>query len=176
MSRPAFPAASPAAVLAACLVTCLLAACATPYQQQGFTGTGYVESWRGDDKVVITYEGNLSTRPAVAEDMAMLRAAELAIERGFTHFAIRRAGEVDQTLHLQQQRTLGPGEYIFPYAAFGTEGGGTGGGTLYKRGARIYVVMLRNPPADLAGVLDARIVQGELSRLYPRTERGTSAP
>jgi hypothetical protein len=158
------------------LVASVLCACATSYQPQGLTGAGYVESWRGDDKLVITYEGNVYTRPAVAEAMAMLRAAELALERGYTHFVIRHAGEADQVLHLQQQRTLGAGEYIFPYGAFGTEAPGTGGGTLYKRGVRLYVVLLKNPPADLAGVLDARVVQGELSRLYPRDAKAAATP
>jgi hypothetical protein len=167
-----FPFRRTSALVVAAVSIALLSACQTAYQPQGFTGGGYSESWRGEDKVVVTFEGNVATRPAVAEDLAMLRAADLAVEKGYTHFVVRHAGESDQAMTLGPKKAIGPGEYIFPYAAFGTDAsGGAGGGTLYKRGARLYVVFLKEPPPTMTGVYDARVVQSELGRLYKDPDR-----
>ncbi len=155
----------PAVALPVLLAT-LLVACATPYRPQGLVGGGFSESWRGDDKVVVTFNGSTATRPAVAEDMAMLRAADLTLARGYTHFAVKHAGDNDQAVHLGQPRNFSPNDYIFPYAAFPAESSTNSGGTLYTHGARLYVVLLKDPPAGTTGLYDARAVHADLGPLY----------
>jgi hypothetical protein len=65
----------------------LVAGCATPYQSTGFRG-GYSETLLAPDVFRIYFRGNAFTSIERAQDFALLRAAELARERGFAYFAI----------------------------------------------------------------------------------------
>ena len=65
----------------------LLAGCATSYQSNGFTG-GYSETQLAPDVFRVAFRGNGYTSPERAQDFSMLRAAELALQHGFTHLAV----------------------------------------------------------------------------------------
>lgn len=74
--------------LAALAAAALLAAgCASTYQPHGFSG-GYSDSQLDANVFRVSFRGNGYTTPERAEDMATLRAAELTLRHGFTHFAI----------------------------------------------------------------------------------------
>ncbi len=68
-------------------VVVALAGCATGYQSSGFTG-GFTESQLDANVWRVTFKGNGYTSADRAEDMTLLRCAELALKGGFTHFAI----------------------------------------------------------------------------------------
>ena len=173
---PRLPAAAPARVsvhaarasrILLLAAACALSACTTAYGPAGATGSGYSESWHGDDRVVVTFEGNVTTRQAEAEDLALLRAAELSLQRGYPWFVVRRQAEADTEMHVHVQRDFGPSGYVFPYSGFGTDAGNTGAGSVYKRGARLYVVLLKQKPeGQVTGLRDAAEVRADLSRLY----------
>jgi hypothetical protein len=63
------------------------AACATAYQPRGFTG-GYDEAQLGENVFRISFEGNGYTSSVTAADYALLRSADVTLERGFKYFAI----------------------------------------------------------------------------------------
>jgi len=65
----------------------LLSGCATTYQQKGFTG-GYSETQLAPDVFRVNFAGNAHTSSERAQDFALLRAAELSLERGFRYFAL----------------------------------------------------------------------------------------
>jgi hypothetical protein len=65
----------------------LLSGCATSYQSNGFTG-GYSERQLAPDVFRVAFRGNKYTSPEQAQDFCMLRAAELALQHGFTHLAL----------------------------------------------------------------------------------------
>jgi hypothetical protein len=65
----------------------LLSACATPYQPQGFAG-GYTETQLDRNVFRVTFKGNGYTSRERADEMALLRSAQLALLHGFTHFVI----------------------------------------------------------------------------------------
>ena len=69
------------------LLAMLLAACATPYQPSGMSG-GFTETRLDSNVFRVTFKGNGYTSRERAEDMALLRSAELTLQYGFTHFAI----------------------------------------------------------------------------------------
>lgn len=73
-------------VLLLVLIT-LLAGCVTPYGPAGYNG-GYSESMRSVNIYVVRFEGNAYTKPAEAEEMALLRAAELTLAKGGSFFTI----------------------------------------------------------------------------------------
>ena len=64
-----------------------LSGCATSYQQKGFTG-GYSETQLAPDVFRVNFAGNGYTSSDRAQDFALLRAAELSLERGFRYFAL----------------------------------------------------------------------------------------
>jgi uncharacterized lipoprotein YajG len=65
----------------------LLSGCATSYQSNGSTG-GYSETQLAPDVFRVAFRGNRYTSPEQAQDFCMLRAAELALQQGFTHLAL----------------------------------------------------------------------------------------
>lgn len=68
------------------LVACL-AACASPYQREGFGG-GYSETQLSENIFKVSFRGNGYTSGDRAADMALLRSAEIALENGFQYFAV----------------------------------------------------------------------------------------
>lgn len=68
-----------------------LAGCATPYQREGYSG-GFTETWQSERSLVVSFSGNAFTSQDRVERYATLRAAELALERGFSTFRIASGG------------------------------------------------------------------------------------
>lgn len=64
-----------------------LMGCATAYQPSGYRG-GFSDSQLATDIFRITFQGNAVTTPDRAEEMALLRSAEVAINNGFNYFVI----------------------------------------------------------------------------------------
>ncbi len=73
-------------LLPVCL-TVLLSAYATSYQAEGFSG-GFSETQLDTNVFRVSFRGNGYTRAEKAEELALLRSAELTLKSGFTHFAI----------------------------------------------------------------------------------------
>lgn len=73
-------------VVTICLALALTA-CGTAYQAKGFTG-GFTETQLQDNVYRVAFSGNGATKPDQAEDMALLRSAELMLEKGYPHFVI----------------------------------------------------------------------------------------
>ncbi|MDP3290752.1 MAG: hypothetical protein Q8M43_01845 [Sulfuricurvum sp.] len=74
-------------VIAILLVILFLGGCATAYQPQSFSG-GFSETQLDTNVFTITFKGNGYTGRDKANDFALLRSAELALEHGFKYFAI----------------------------------------------------------------------------------------
>jgi len=64
-----------------------LSGCATSYHPTSFSG-GYTETQLAENIWRVSFEGNGYTRQQRAEDFALLRCAEVTLEKGFTHFAL----------------------------------------------------------------------------------------
>jgi len=71
----------------------LLAGCATSYQPKSYTG-GYTDTKLDDDKYRVTFSGNQHTSADRVEEYALLRAAEITLEYGYSHFVtVNESGE-----------------------------------------------------------------------------------
>ena len=68
-------------------VVLFLGGCATAYQSLGFTG-GFSETQLDTNVFTVTFKGNGYTGRDKANDFALLRSAELALENGFKYFVI----------------------------------------------------------------------------------------
>ena len=64
-----------------------LAGCATTYQPQGATG-GFSEAQLDENVFQVTFKGNGYTDRDRANDFALLRSAEIALEKGYKYFII----------------------------------------------------------------------------------------
>ena len=83
-----------------------LTGCATGYQASGFGG-GFSELPMSADTYQISYRGNAFTSGSATQEMALLRAAELAIDHGYTHFVVLGSnGSVDTSYYVQPGTTV----------------------------------------------------------------------
>jgi len=71
----------------------------TTYQPRGWTG-GYDETQLAPNVFRIGFQANQYTLPGTATDFALLRAAELTLERGYTHFAVVRGADAVATTQI----------------------------------------------------------------------------
>lgn len=74
-------------IIATLSIIILLVGCATTYQPQGFSG-GFSETQLDKNVFTVTFKGNQYTGRDKANDFALLRSAELALEHGFNYFVI----------------------------------------------------------------------------------------
>jgi len=68
-------------------IAALLAGCATAYQPQGATG-GFSSSQLDENVFQVSFKGNGYTDRDKANDYALLRSAEIALEKGYSYFII----------------------------------------------------------------------------------------
>lgn len=97
----------------------LLSACATPYQRQGATG-GFTETQLAENVFQVTFKGNGYTDRETAADYALLRSAELALENGFSYFAL-----VDSQQYSKQGTYTTPTQTYATATAYGNSAYGT---------------------------------------------------
>jgi len=64
-----------------------LVGCATPYKPEGFMG-GFSDTQYAPDVFRVVFRGNAYTSADRAQDFALLRASDLALQHGFSCFAI----------------------------------------------------------------------------------------
>lgn len=82
------------ASLALCLI---LAGCATGYSSHGLNG-GYDSVMLAQDTFLVGFRGNDLTSATKVRDFAMLRSAELALEKGYPYFVVLDMGTQSDTM------------------------------------------------------------------------------
>jgi hypothetical protein len=85
----------------------LWAGCATGYHGMSLTG-GFTETQLAPGVYRVTFEGNGYSRSERVQDFAMLRAAELALAHGFTHFTLLDAHESNRYLFTGDELIVKP--------------------------------------------------------------------
>ena len=68
-------------------ITFILSACATTYQKAGVTG-GYTETQLDANVYQVDFSGNAYISSQEVADFALLRSAELTLEKGYNYFVI----------------------------------------------------------------------------------------
>jgi hypothetical protein len=122
----------------------VLGACATTYQPMGFSG-GYSETQLSENVFRVAFNANGYSSRERTEDFALLRSADLALEHGFTHFAI-----VD-------------GRQDTNYGAFTTP---TQTYLISKPSATNTVVLLAGNPNGEPFIYDAQFIRDTISSKY----------
>lgn len=145
--------------------------CATGYQRDGLTG-GFTESQLSENVWRVTFNGNGYTSEDRAQDMALLRSAELTLANGYSHFILadeRSTTEVDVGTTPVTSTTTGSA-YVYGNSIQGRATTQTFGGqsyTIRRPSTRNSVVMLKEKPVDGRYVAyDARFICTSLGAKY----------
>lgn len=152
-----------------CLVV-TLSACATAYQRDGLT-SGFSETQLDENVWRVTFEGNGYTREQQAEDFALLRSAELTLEKGYTHFGFAGSRSSTKTGAFTTPTTsyttgsaYGSGNYAYGNATTHTFGGQTF--FISKPSTTNTVVMFKGKPEAQGMVYNAQFVCQSLGQKY----------
>ena len=147
----------------------LLSGCATSYQQKRFTG-GYSETQLAPDVFRVNFAGNGYTSSDRAQDFALLRAAELSLERGFGYFAL-----LDESSSSKFSTFTTPGSAYTTGSAYSSGNSATySGHTTYTPGQTYLIskprtgILIRgftSKPNDIY-TFDAQFLQQSLKRKY----------
>jgi len=158
------------ALLAVTVVsTLLLSGCATSYQSTGFTG-GYSETKLAPDVVRVVFRGNGYTRKERAQDLALLRAAELSLAAGCPYFAVLSENS-DTKAHsfttAGTSHTTGSAYVVGNQAYYSGQTTHIPGQTItfYKPETGILVQFLKEKPSE-GFVFDAAFLVKELKGKY----------
>ena len=133
------------------LLLILLSGCATSYGPATFLSGGYEETEINPGIFRVSFKGNDSTDMQRAADFALLRSAELAIERGYSYITI-----------LEADQWVATASYTTPThtttTVTGTSAGGVataagtsttvGGQTLTSNAPRVALVVRLHSDAD----------------------------
>lgn len=145
----------------------LLFGCATPYQpQESAYGYGYSETQLAENIFSVRFIGSNTDSAPVVSDYALLRAAEVTLEHGFTHFGI-----VDSKNQTKISSVTVPATTVYtPNVYTGTTTISTyGGGTYIISAPQSFytIVCYKGKPEDDKGVVfDAAFLKDSLRKKY----------
>lgn len=147
----------------------LVSACATAYQPQSFSG-GFSETQLDRNVFRVSFKGNGYTSRERAEDLALLRSAELALKNGFSHFVIvdGRAGTNYSAFTTPTQSTTVGTASVYGNTAYGRASSTTTGGQTFlvqKPSSTNTIVCLNGKPEGVFAY-DAAFVRRSLSEKY----------
>ena len=152
------------------LLVLALAACATPYQPRGLLG-GYAETQLGENIFRVSFTGNGDTSVERAEDFALLRSAEVALEHGFTHFVVIAEKDQSQyvthrepTRSVSSQTSTTSRDTTRTKTTTTTSGGQT---TVVRQPGTVNLIACFNGKPDVPGmVFDAQFLVNSLTQKY----------
>ncbi len=157
-------------IATAVAVLLLTAACATPYQKQGFTG-GFDETPIAPNVWRVSFNGNGYTSSDRAEDLVLLRSAELTLTSGYSYFGLAsaRVGSTVQALTAPTVTTTSANAHVFGNTVRGSSTSiTTGGGTTFisKPSAHNTVVMFKEKPEGTGMIFDAQFICTSVGAKY----------
>jgi hypothetical protein len=153
-----------------CLVLINLFGCATSYQKMGFGG-GFEETQLAPNVWKVHFSGNGYTRPNRAEDLTLLRSADLTLQNGFSFFVLASSssGKEYSTYTTPTTATTNANVYGGNGYASGTATTTTYGGNSFlisKPSTTNTVVMFKSKPDVNSIVYDASFLCASLGAKY----------
>lgn len=148
----------------------ILSACATTYQPQGLSG-GFSETQLDTNVFKVSFRGNGYTHAERAEDLALLRSAELTLKNGFTHFAVidSQSREKHGTYTPPTQSYTTANATAYGNSAYGTAQTTTYGGQTFhiSKPSTTNTIMCFKEKPDIQGlVYDAQFLCNSLGSKY----------
>ena len=148
----------------------LVTACATSYQPQSFSG-GFTETQLDTNVFRVSFKGNGYTSADRAEEMSLLRSADLTLKSGFTHFSIidgRSRTESSSFTSPTQSTTTGSVSTFGGTSSLNATTRQTGGETyiIAKPSTTNTIVCYKGKPTNIGFVYDAQFVFNSLSQKF----------
>jgi hypothetical protein len=131
---------------ALCAAAVMLTACATKYQDMGFSG-GVAAEQVTADTYRIKARGNAYTQSTTVQDYVLLKAAETTKAAGATHFALVGANDASRATTITTPGTMNTS--VVGNTAFTTYSPGSTD-TYIKPGQDAYIRVMRLPPGQAA--------------------------
>ncbi|UZD54953.1 CC0125/CC1285 family lipoprotein [Caldimonas aquatica] len=156
------------APISSALAAIFLTACATAYRPYTFLGGGgWKEVQIADNAFKVTFEANGHMSKTQAADLALLRAAELALANGYSHFIIGSAPDDSRTGAYTTPSTTNINLTTYGNSTRGTAQ--TYGGQTYVfsfPAPSITVVLFKEKPPLSTTVYDAALVAKSIKVQY----------
>lgn len=150
-----------------------LAGCASTYKPEGFGG-GFSETQLDTNVFRVSFRGNGFTSPERAEELTLLRSAELTLKNGFTHFAVINSQSREQhgayTTPTQSYTTVNA--TAFGNSAYGTANTTTYGGStliISKPSTTNTIMCFKERPNVQGLIYDAQFLCQSLGTKYQVT-------
>ena len=152
------------------LLILALAACSTSYQPKGFGG-GYSETQLDANVFRVSFRGNGYTNADRAEELALLRSAELSLKSGFTHFVIidGQSSATHSTYTTPLQATTTGSASVYGNTVYGNSTTNFTGGETYhitKPSTTNTIMCFKGKPEIGGLVYDAQFVFNSLAQKY----------
>ncbi len=143
-------------------VVFFLNGCATSYQKMSFSG-GFDETQLAENVWKVHFSGNGYTGRNRAEEMTLLRSADLTLQNGFTHFILASSSSASDysTYTTPSTSTTTASAYGSGGYAYGTANTTTYGGQTFivsKPSTTNTVVMYKSKPAINGVTYDAQFL------------------
>ena len=139
---------------------CALTGGVTRYEPAGSDG-GYSELQLGPDLFRVAFQGNPYTSQERVADLALLRAADLALAHGASYFVVLQ--------QLRESRSFPTPPFVpFPYTSYGYGywGPPNTGIVVRDHRAELAIRLLREQPQSSVSAYSATLLREELSRRY----------
>lgn len=159
--------------IATIILLATLGGCATAYQTGNhFTG-GFEETALAPNIYRVRFEGNGYTSASRAQDLALLRSADLTLQKGFKYFGLADANSSSSlsTYRTPTTTTTNANATAYGNSIYGTATSTTYGGNLMfvsKPSASNLVVMMNEKPEGSL-VFDAAFICDSIGPKYKAT-------
>lgn len=159
-------------IIAILSLSILVTGCSSPtkYQPEGMTG-GFTDTQLDKNIFRVTFKGNGFTSPERAQDLALLRSAELALKNGFNYFAIidERARVSTGVVTTPTQSNTTGSATVIGSSVYGQSRTTTTGGipiVISRPSTTNTIYCFVDRPSDSIYVYDARFLWESLSKKY----------
>lgn len=152
------------------ILSAALVGCASGYKADGLAG-GFTELQLSPNVWQVTFRGNGYTATERAENFALLRAADLTLLNGFSHFALvdSRTSQRVESFTTPATTTTNVSGYRYGNSFTGNATSTTyGGGTQFVTmpSAKNTVMMFKGAPEGVAAAYDAAFLCNSIGRKY----------
>lgn len=160
-------------VFAAAALALAVSGCATGYHSSRFTG-GFDETALAPNIYRVKFSGNGFTSSTRAEELALLRSADLTLQKGFRFFGLAdsRSSTSLSAYRTPTQTTTNMSFMGFGNTAYGTaQSTTTGGQTMFisKPSSTNLVVMFSERPRGGGMIFDAQFICDSIGPKYKAT-------
>lgn len=157
-------------ILVTCVLAIFLCACATAYQAKGLSG-GFTETQLDTNVFKVSFQGNGYTKAEKAEDLALLRSAEITLNNGFSHFLIvdNKYRELVGSYTTPTQSYTTANATAYGNSAYGTARTTTTGGQTFhisKPSSTNTIMCFKERPDTQGIVYNAQFICNSLGEKY----------